>query len=91
MKKMSRQKVVVEVSDHAMLRWLQREFDLDIDGLKARLAARTIDAAELGAVAIQIGRVRLLLSEPAGPNNAVTIKTALPRKTHALRLGGNHE
>jgi hypothetical protein len=74
--------VVVEVTDHAVIRWLERDQGIDIDAMRAHLAARAIAGAELGATAVQLGKVRLILRDNGVLNSGlpiVTVVTASPR------------
>ena len=82
---MKRRAVAIVVSDHAVLRWLEREHDLDIEAIRALIAGQVLDAAELAARAVQIGKVRFVLDEhrdqsAAGGTARVVVATALPVK-----------
>lgn len=77
---MKRRPVHVEVSDHAALRWLEREHGLDVAAVKAAIAGMALNGAELGAVGVCIGRVRLVVKDTRdGADGDVTVVTAMPR------------
>lgn len=60
---MKKRNVNLHVSDHAVLRWLEREHNLDIGLVRAHLQGCALTAAQYGAVAVSIGRTKLLLRE----------------------------
>ena len=60
------------VSDHAILRFLEREYGLDIDLIRKRMAGHAVKGAELDALAVRIGRVKLVLRDGV-------VVTALPK------------
>jgi hypothetical protein len=49
------------VSDHAVLRYLERAHGLDVEAVRAHLAGHTINAQRLGASAVVIGKVKLVI------------------------------
>lgn len=57
--------VDLSVSDHAVLRYLERRHGMDIEAIRLHLAGRAINAARLGAVAVQIENVRLIMRDNA--------------------------
>lgn len=61
---MRRREVHIDVSDHAVLRYLEREYGVDITAVKSHIAGLAKNAAELQAIAVQIGRVKLVCREP---------------------------
>tara|TARA_R110002020_G_scaffold185003_1_gene382456 strand:+ start:3632 stop:3889 length:258 start_codon:yes stop_codon:yes gene_type:complete len=58
---MKRRATIVTVSDHAVLRYLEREHGINVDVVRDHLAARAQTGAELGATAIQVERVKLVV------------------------------
>lgn len=89
---MNRRPVRITVSDHAVLRWLEREHGLDVTAVRALLSGQVLSAAEMGALAVCVGKVRLVLvgADAIGPQPVVTVVTALPRRSTAGRAGGRH-
>lgn len=72
-KAMPRRKALV--SDHALLRWLERALEIDIEAVRRSiLSARVIEAIEAGAERIHLPaeRVTLIIGETG------TVKTVLP-------------
>ena len=64
----------VRISDHAVLRYLEREHGLDVDGVREHLGKVAQPAAELGAVAVQVERVKLILVKAGiGRASVVTV------------------
>ena len=57
--------VDLSVSDHAVLRYLERRHGMDIEAIRLHLAGRAMNAARLGAVAVQIENVRLFMRDNA--------------------------
>lgn len=58
-----RRAVEVAVSDRAVLRWLERSQGLDVGAIRRLIAGKVTNAAELGAVAVQIEKVRFVLRD----------------------------
>lgn len=83
---MKRRAVAVEVSDHAVLRWLEREHGLDVVAIKAMIAGIVQEGAELEAMGVVLGRVRFVLKDGQSPedgaNGTVVVVTA---KRHNVR------
>ncbi len=79
---MKRRAVALTVTDHAVLRYIERSFGVDVERIRRHLAGRAIGAAELGAIAVSFERVKLTLADngPAGDGAAdVAVTTALYR------------
>lgn len=77
---MKRRAVRIEVSDHAVLRWLEREHGLDVAPIRASIAGLVMNAAELQALAVCVGKVRFVLRDTiAGRPGDVTVVTVLER------------
>lgn len=62
----------VHVTDHAVLRYLERAHGLDVDAVRRHLAGRAANAARLGAVGVTIENVKLVLVRDAGATSIVT-------------------
>lgn len=84
---MRRRAVTIEVSDHAVLRYLQRQHGIDIELVRKHLGGLVVNGAQLGAVAVQAEAVKLLLRERADDVSSgavrVTVTTALERQWNA--------
>lgn len=63
---------VIHVSDHAVLRYLERAHGLDTEAVRRHLAGRVQTGARLGALAVTIENVKLVLRERAGEHHVVT-------------------
>lgn len=72
------------VSDHALLRYLERMRGIDIEKARAEIAARVADGVQLGASAVVSGGHRFTLS-----GNTVT--SVVPVRSHVARLPRPHE
>ena len=55
--------VMLEVSDHAVLRYLERRYGLDVEAVRRHLGGAAISGARLGALAVKTEGVRLILRE----------------------------
>lgn len=82
---MKRRPVSLVVTDHAVLRYLEREHGIDVELVRRHLAAPAQTAAELGAVAVQVERVKLVVRVMATGDAAVV--TVLPRTAIVGRQG----
>lgn len=51
----------IHVSDHAVLRYLERAHGLDVDAIRQHMAGLSVNAARLGAIAVKIENVKLVL------------------------------
>lgn len=60
---MKRRDIKLQVSDHAVLRYLERRHGVDIEAVRRHLAGRAMNAAELGAVALHTENVMLFLRD----------------------------
>ena len=81
---MKRRRVDIDVSDHAVLRFMEREFDIDVDAVRQHMRSLAINAAELGAVAVAVGRVKLVIQETKPTSDKrpkVVVTTALTRSS----------
>lgn len=78
---MKRRDIDLRVTDHAVLRYLERCHGLDIEAVRRHLAGLAVNAAELGAVAVRVEAVRLFLADTqlASGRHAVAVVTVGPR------------
>ncbi|QGA56332.1 hypothetical protein BR10RB9215_C11531 [Brucella sp. 10RB9215] len=51
----------VRVTDHAVLRYLEREHGLDVDVVRRHIAGLAANGVELEAISVKVERVKLLL------------------------------
>ncbi len=76
---MKKKQVQIRVTDHAVLRWLERAHDVDIDLLRDYLSDVVENGASLGATAVQVDRVKFVLTQlPNGapePAHVVVVTT----------------
>lgn len=82
---MKRRATLVKVTDHAVLRYLEREHGLDVAAVRAHLAGRARNGAELGAIAVQVEHVKLVLS--SNVEGETTVVTCLTRAWSGIRSG----
>ena len=79
----------VTITDHVVLRYLERAFDLDVAAVRRHLERAAQEPAELGAVAVQIEKVKLLLCRNGG--GEVSLVTVVGRSsTSAVRTAEDH-
>jgi len=64
----------VHVTDHAIIRYLERAHGLDVDAVRRHLAGRLVTGARLGAIGVTIDNVKLVLQHH---DQGVTVVTAL--------------
>lgn len=84
----------VHVSDHAVLRWLEREHGLPVEAIRKALRDSAQGGAELAAAAIQIGRIKMVLVDEGRLNDGserVTVTTCLARHMSAARDKGQRD
>ncbi len=62
----------IHVTDHAILRYLQRAHGLDIEAVRRHLSGRAINGARLGAVGVTVENVKLVLHQMGGDVYVVT-------------------
>ena len=82
---MKRTPTTVSVSDHAVLRYLEREHGLDVASVRGHLSSAAQSGAELQAIAVKIERVKLLLVRN-GVGRA-TVVTVVPRASLSSTVG----
>lgn len=67
---------VPHVSDHALLRWMERYLEIDVEALRrAMLTPERVDAIRAGASAIQCAEGVVMIIAPNG-----TVTTVLTRR-----------
>lgn len=71
-------KITVHVSDHALLRYIERRYNVPLDLLRKKILDKAIPAANAGASVIGFDGIKLLLSKP-NQFNEVTIVTTVHR------------
>ena len=74
--------VNLDVTDHAVLRYLERQHGLDVEAVRRHVAGLAVNGAVLGAVGVAVDEVRLVLAEQpsvAGRRPYVVVVTALKR------------
>ena len=56
---------LVRVTDHAVLRYLERAHGLDVDAVRRHIAYRCATGVDLGAISVTIEGVKFVLVETA--------------------------
>ena len=78
-------KPCIHITDHALLRYLERAHGVDVEALRRKLAGHAAIGIEYGAAAVIVGSVKLVLVEN-------TVTTVLRRNWYAgyeARLNGD--
>lgn len=88
---MKRREVKISVTDHAVLRWLEREHEVDIDAVRRLIAGHVLAAAQCEAVSVQVSRVRYILRD-ALPNGGVPVVAVITtlRKDQRRGIGSDN-
>lgn len=60
----------IHVTDHAVLRFLERRHGLDVELVREHLAGKAVNAVRLGAVAVTVDNIKLVIRD-------ATVVTAL--------------
>jgi hypothetical protein len=68
----------VHVTDHAVLRYLERAHGLDVEAIRAHLAGRALTGAQLGAAAVVVDGIKLVLRD-------TTVVTVIERRWPSRR------
>lgn len=91
MSRARRQEPLVNVSDHAVLRYLERAMGFDIAGVRRHIEQTCAGAAVAGATALRADGVvyimeqgRVITVKPGGPGHALTRVAKLARAGHAI-------
>ncbi|MBN9078218.1 MAG: hypothetical protein BGN87_06370 [Rhizobiales bacterium 65-79] len=66
------------VTDHAVLRYLERRHGLDVEALRLHLAGLTVNAVRLGAAAVTVENIKLVLAETRDAQGSTSVVTAIP-------------
>jgi hypothetical protein len=74
----------ITVTDHAILRYLERILEIDLDALREAIRRQAADAASIGAKSITKDGVTLVL-EPS-TTAGIVVKTVI---THKMRRGNS--
>ncbi|RJG46461.1 hypothetical protein [Mesorhizobium sp. DCY119] len=64
----------IRVTDHAVLRYLERAHGLDVEAVRNHLASRVTNGVRLGAIGVTIENVKLVIKRHA---DSVSVVTAL--------------
>jgi hypothetical protein len=81
----------LRVSDHAIVRYLERVGGFDIDGLRAQIAARLQAAADAGASSIRVDDHLFILGDDlTGPVVVTVLEKSVDAEGHdrRFRYGG---
>ena len=78
---------IVVVTDHALLRYLERVVGIDVEELRRVITARVDRGAQLGACGVSVDGHTFVLSQGIG---RVAVTTVIPRPS-ALCLRGDSE
>jgi hypothetical protein len=65
------------VSDHAVLRYLERAHGLDVEAVRKHLAGLTVTAVRLGAIAVTVENVKLVIHPHRDGSGRPIVTTAL--------------
>ncbi len=76
---------VVHVSDHAVLRYLERAHGLDVEAVREYLAGLADNGARLGATGVVVESVKLVLRRRADDSVVVT---SVYKARWPIRRGG---
>lgn len=71
--------VKVVVTDHAVLRYIERQFNLPVEKLREEIEAKALPAAIIGASFFQVGNLRFCLKPDSHNQGVVSVKTVLER------------
>ncbi|TCU35428.1 hypothetical protein [Rhizobium azibense] len=74
----------LRVSDHAVLRYLERAHGLDVEVVRRHIASRCATGAELRALSVVVEKVKFVLQEGA-------VVTVLKSRALAFPKGGRDE
>jgi hypothetical protein len=83
-------RAIVKISDHALLRFLERQHGVDIEAIRRGMAAGLEPVAALGAAELSVGKVKLLLKTIAKYDDGTPVMmcvTVLKRGTAGV---GDH-
>ncbi|KNY13625.1 hypothetical protein AKG11_28235 [Shinella sp. SUS2] len=63
----------LHVTDHAVLRYLERAHGLDVEAVRRHIASRCATGAELRAATVVIERVKFVLAQASTETTVVTV------------------
>ena len=63
---------MIRVSDHAILRYLERARGLDVEAVRDHIAGRMVNGARLHAVGVTIEKVKFVLQQSGDDTIVVT-------------------
>jgi hypothetical protein len=67
----------ITVTDHAVLRYLERAHGLDVKAIRRHLEGLSVNAVRLGAVAVTIENVKLVLAKSRRDAESVAVVTVI--------------
>lgn len=77
----------IRVTNHAILRYLERAHGLDIELIRRHIAGRCATGAQLGAIAVTVDSVKFVLEANAADTAVVTVlKPSWPARPGGTRL-----
>lgn len=71
--------IKVHVSDHALLRFIERYYQVDIEKIRSNIEAAAYPAAKLGAASFAVENITLCMRRDTVRENLVTVATVLER------------
>ncbi|MCW5708692.1 hypothetical protein [Shinella sp.] len=76
----------LHVSDHAILRYLERAHGLDVEAVRRHIASRCATGAELRATTVIVERVKFVLAErDAGTVVVTVLKARWPARPEGMK------
>lgn len=51
------------VTDHAVIRWMERKMGLDIESIRDEIESHAMPAIKAGALSVVVGKVRLIFED----------------------------
>jgi len=88
---MKTREVRLHVTDHAVLRYLEQKFGLDVPAVRRHLGGMTLSAAQLGAIAVKTDGVRLHLEDAAEDKGRTLVEVVNCDRPHQPRERGAPE
>lgn len=90
---MKRRAARIEVSDHAVMRWLELQHGLDVRAVRRLIADKVRNGAQFEAVAVVVDNLRFVLRDrddvPPGLPPKVTVTTTM-KTEHRRGVGSNN-
>lgn len=77
----------VHISDHALLRYIERKYKINFDQFRSELENIVLGAAAINAFSFHVGELKFCLAPPT-KDGVVTIKTVLLRTMKQPHLAG---